>query len=83
MIEREQAQIEIIGEAPSKRDYCYMALDEDVKSGLTGLLELERQLSQGLSAEREEGAILTHTLLWSKLSDYYKSELSDLTAIVA
>lgn len=81
MVERQQIQIEIIGEAPSKRDYCYMALDENVRNNLSGLLELERQLSLDLSYSQREETIVAHIRLWNKLPDYYKSELADLSAI--
>ena len=81
MLERQPIQIEILGETPSKRDFCLVPLDESVRDNLTCLMILERQLSEGLPAERREGAILAHTFLWNRLPDYYKSELADLTAI--
>lgn len=81
MVEKEYPQIKFIGEANSKRDFCYIAFDEDVRNELLGLLQLEEQLSQKLSLEQREEAIVAHIRLWAKLPDYYKSELADLTAM--
>jgi len=84
MLERQSAQIEIIGEIPSKRNYCKVVPDDQIRSALSCLLILEGQLSQAsLTRQEREGAILAHTIIWSSLSNYYKSELADLTAITA
>lgn len=84
MVERQQAQIKIIGETPSKRNYCYVAFDQTVGNYLTELLSLERQLSKvSLNPEQRETAIVSHIRIWNKLPDYYKSELADLTSITA
>lgn len=84
MVERQPVQIEIIGEAPSKRNYCKVVPDDQIRSALSCLLILEGQLFQdSLTGQEREGAILAHTIIWNKLPDYYKSELADLTAITA
>lgn len=83
MVERQPVQIEIIGEVPSKRDYCKVVPDDQIRSALSCLLILEGQLFQDSLTRRQEreGAILAHTIIWNKLPDYYKSELADLAAI--
>ncbi|MCL5435041.1 MAG: hypothetical protein M1405_01495 [Patescibacteria group bacterium] len=84
MAEKQPVQIEIIGEVPSKRDYCRVSSDGQIRSALSCLLILERQLSYDSLAEREkEGAVLAHTIIWNSLPYEYKSELADLTAITA
>lgn len=84
MAERQPVQIEIIGEVPSKRNYCKVVPDDQIRSTLSCLLVLEGQLFQdSLTRQEREGAILAHTIIWNKLPDYYKSELADLTAITA
>lgn len=83
MIERQQLQIEFIGKASSKREYCDVPCDKNVRNSLIQLLDLERQLSEDeLSAERWGVVMLTHIRLWNELQEYYKSALSDLTAII-
>lgn len=82
MVERQPVQIEIIGEVPSKRNYCKIVPDDQIRSALLCLLILEGQLFQdSLTRQEREGAILAHTIIWNKLPDYYKSELADLAAI--
>lgn len=84
MVEKERLQIEIIGEAPSKRDYCVIPPDENVRNSLIQILDLESQLSEGgLSPERLFTVMLYHMQLWNGLPYCYKSELADLTAITA
>lgn len=84
MVEKEWPQIEIIGEVPSKRNYCKVVPDDQIRSALSCLLILEGQLFQdSLTRQEREGAILAHTIIWSRLPYYYKSELADLTAITA
>jgi hypothetical protein len=57
MVERQPVQIEIIGEVPSKRDYCKVAPDDQIRSALSCLLILEGQLSQdSLTRQEREGA---------------------------
>lgn len=58
-----------------------MPVDQSVRDDLICLMALEEQFLEGLAVCREEGVILAHTLLWSKLPDYYKSELADLIAV--
>ncbi len=82
MLEREFPKLEIIGDEPDRRDYCIVP-DQDTINKLDSLLLLEDQLAEGsLVGKKEQGAILAHTLIWSQLSDEYKSELADLEAIV-
>ena len=74
-------QFNFIGEAPGKRDFCYVA-PAPIASTLTSILNLEQRLSEGnLSSSEYEAVMHDHIIAWSKLPDYYKSELSDLTAI--
>ena len=83
MKEGQPVQIKFIGESASGRDYCYIALDKNIRNDLTGILELEEILSGELSYRQREDAIVAHMRLWNRLPDYYKSELADLTAIDA
>ncbi len=81
MKEKHPVQLNFIGEAPGKRDFCYIA-PAPVASILTSILNLEQRLSEGnLSSSEYEAVVHDHIIAWSKLPDYYKSELSDLTAI--
>lgn len=82
MMERRQVQIEIIGEAPKKGNYCYVAFDKGVRSSLLGILQLEEQLSQEFTIEQREEAIVAHRRFWKGLPEHYKSALCDLSHIL-
>ncbi len=82
MTERLLPEIRIIGEAPNKGDYCYVAFDEGVRNGLLGLLELEERLSQELTIEQREEAIVANMKLWKGLPEHYKLALCDLSHLL-
>jgi len=82
MVERAYTQIEIIGEAPNKRDYCYTALDGEVSESINTLLRTEALLQKSnLSREQLGTALIVHMKAWESIPDYYKARLSESTEI--
>ena len=83
MLEIDFGHMEIVGEAPKERDFCYMA-PPNVGRRLTRILNLERRLSEEkMSSTEWERVMHQHIVEWGKIPDYYKSQLADADNIAA